>query len=151
MGLPSTHANPPLPTHISWVTNPYGWGYGWACWYPWVYPCHCLPKAEPEKDQPQQHLTSENDSESYQSQEPTKEDNFHPDLETPDDDSSFNPEYGRRKGARRPKRGRPRGIAHIKFANQETAVTTVDSAFRKPINLEKHDLHVKQATGIWDR
>src|ERR1700678_1017175 len=42
MGLPSTHANPPLPTHISWVTNPYGWVYGWACWYPWVYPCHCL-------------------------------------------------------------------------------------------------------------
>src|SRR5271168_3576623 len=42
------------------------------------------PVAEPEKDQPQQHLTSENDSETYQSQEPTEEDNVHPDLETPD-------------------------------------------------------------------
>src|ERR1700678_3666747 len=108
-------------------------------------------EAEPEKDQPQQHLPLENDSETHQSQEPTEEDNVHPDLEMPDNDSSFSPEYGRRKGARHPKRGCPRGIAHIKFANQETAVTTVDSAFQKPINLEKHDLHVKQATGIWDQ
>jgi hypothetical protein len=109
------------------------------------------PEAEPEKDQPQQHLPSENDSETHQSQEPTEEDNVHPDLETPDDDLSFSPEYSRRKGARHPKRGRPRGIAHIKFIDQETAVTTVDSAFQKPINLENHDLHIKPANGIWDR
>src|SRR6202522_3146613 len=95
------------------------------------------PVAEPEKDQPQQHLTSDNDSETHQSHEPTEDDNVLPDLETPDNDPSFNPEYGRRKGTRHPKRGRPRGIAPLKFTNLETAVTTVDSAFRKPTNLEK--------------
>jgi hypothetical protein len=107
--------------------------------------------AEPEKDQPQQNLTSEKDSETHQSQEPTKEDNVHPDLETPDDDTSFNPEYGRRKAARHPKRGHPRGITHIKFINKETAVATVDSAFQKPINPENHDLRIKPANIIRDR
>src|ERR1700678_3080566 len=109
------------------------------------------PAAEPEKDQPQQHLASGSGSETHQSQEPTDDDNVLPDLETPDDDPSFNPEYGRRKGTRHPKRGRPRGITPIKFTNLETAVTTVDSAFRKPTNLEKHGLPVKSATGIRDQ
>src|SRR6202522_847041 len=98
------------------------------------------PETEPEKDQPQQHLPSENDSETHQSQEPTEEDNVLPDLETPDNDPSFNPEYGRRKGTRHPKRGRPRGITPLKFTNLETAVTTVDSAFRKPTSGKRQAL-----------
>lgn len=47
--------------------------------------------------------------------------------------------------------GRPRGIAHIEFANQETAVATVDSAFQEPIYLAGRDLRVDFAAGVRDR
>src|ERR1700678_3724114 len=48
-------------------------------------------------------------------------------------------------------KGRPRGIAHIEFANREIAVAAVDSAFREPIRLAGRKLHVDFATGVWDR
>jgi RNA recognition motif-containing protein len=47
--------------------------------------------------------------------------------------------------------GRPRGFAHIEFANREIAVATVDSTSRKPIRLAGRNLHVDFATGVRDR
>ena len=48
-------------------------------------------------------------------------------------------------------KGRPRGFAHIEFANREIAVATVNTASRKPIRLAGHNLHVDFATGVRDR
>ena len=48
-------------------------------------------------------------------------------------------------------KGRPRGIAHIEFANREIAVAAVDSAFREPIRLAGRKLRVDFATGVRDR
>ena len=48
-------------------------------------------------------------------------------------------------------KGRPRGIAHIEFANREIAIAAVDSASRKPICLAGRNLHVDFAIGIPDR
>ena len=111
---------------------------------------------EPETEQTRRQSKPENGVETHRTPEPTIniptfEANPELELPTPDDDSSFNPEYGQEKRARRPKRGHPRGIAHTEIANQETAVADIDSAFREPINLANHDLHVKQAAGIWDQ
>jgi RNA recognition motif-containing protein len=48
-------------------------------------------------------------------------------------------------------KGRPRGFAHIEFANPEIAIATVDSASRRPICLAGRNLHVDFAIGIPDR
>jgi hypothetical protein len=48
-------------------------------------------------------------------------------------------------------KGRPRGIAHIEFANREIAVAIVDSASREPICLAGRNLHIDFATGVRDR
>jgi hypothetical protein len=82
---------------------------------------------------------------------PTEDANPESDLVTPDDEEPSNQEYSRGKRTRRPKRGRPRGTTHTEFADQETAVAAIDSAFRVTINLANHDLRVKQATGVRDR
>jgi len=47
--------------------------------------------------------------------------------------------------------GRPRGIAHIDFANAESAVATVDSAMQEPIHLAGRDLRIDFAVGLRDR
>ena len=48
-------------------------------------------------------------------------------------------------------KGRPRGIAHIEFANREIAVAAVDSASREPIRLAGRKLRVEFANGVQDR
>lgn len=47
--------------------------------------------------------------------------------------------------------GRPRGIAHIDFANQESAVATVNSATQEPIHLAGRDLRIDFAAGARER
>ena len=44
--------------------------------------------------------------------------------------------------------GRPRGIAHIDFVSQESAVATVDSAAQEPIHLAGRDLRIDFAAGV---
>jgi len=44
--------------------------------------------------------------------------------------------------------GRPRGIAHIDFVSQESAVATVDSAAQEPIHLAGRDLRIDYAAGV---
>ncbi|KAF8809824.1 RNA-binding domain-containing protein [Phlegmacium glaucopus] len=47
--------------------------------------------------------------------------------------------------------GRPRGIAHIDFASQDSAVATVDSAAQEPIHFAGRDLRIDFAAGIRER
>jgi hypothetical protein len=71
---------------------------------------------EPETEQTRRQSKPENGVETHRTPEPainipTYEANPELELPTPDDDSSFNPEYGRGKGARRRKRDRkPIGV-----------------------------------------
>ena len=47
--------------------------------------------------------------------------------------------------------GRPRGIAHVDFANAESAVATIDSAMQEPIHLGGRDLRLDFAVGLRER